>query len=253
MLLSLLGSPVFAQSFYRPWQSYKPVRPQKLYENIGNINTSLVQKTCLYNGNYYEPNEFFTKDLDISKEETFQAFKECCSRHISRCVSHYIGSNNQTLLYTMVEHNAYNYMRWILTDGLVYETNVDQWGIYKQNGKNFIPIRNYNPMMLACIRGDLTAAKILRENGAYLTKPENAIKQIPYFYATQHKEDKPDFFNYIKAEYSEELKNISIKKQYGETFSINDGILQKFIDYLEENFYKNQLRILEKVKEMNKA
>jgi|GEM_PF-3353391 hypothetical protein len=254
MLLFLLSSPVFAQSFYRPWKSYSPTKPKRPYEKIETQTTELVKRTCVYNDNYYEPNEFFgNKKIDIESEETFKAFKDCCKKHPSRCVSHYIGSNNQTLLYTMVENNAYKYMEWILTDGLIYETNVDEWGVYTRNVKIFVPIRSYNPMMLACIKGDLTSAKILRKNGAYLTKPENARKEIPFQFAKKYRETKPEFFKYIKAEYEEEKENIPLNIKFGETFSLNNGILQDFIDYFEKNFYEKQQKLIEKINEINRA
>ena len=171
LFICLVGAPVFAQSYYRPWQNYQPTKPQKPYEYIG-ADVELTKRTCIYDNNLYEPNDFFTDEkIDINNEKTFEMFKKCCKEHASRCASHYVGSNNKTLLYTMVEKKAYKYMKWILTDGLVYETNVDEWGIYTKTGNFFIPVRNYNPMMLACITGDLKAAMILRENGAYLSKP----------------------------------------------------------------------------------
>ncbi len=253
LFLFLLGIPVFAQTYYRPWQNYHPVKPQMPYKYIG-ASVELVQKTCVYNDNFYEPNEFFTDEkIDINSEETFKAFKKCCATHASRCVSHYIGSNNQTLLYTMVEKSAHKYMKWILTDGLVYETNVDEWGIYIKNGNVFVPVRNYNPMMLACIKGDLESAMILRENGAYLSKPENARKEYPFMFAKQHRENNPNFYNYIRTEYKEEVNNLNTGTTYGKTFSMNDDILKNFINSFEKNFIENQQKIIDKINEINKA
>lgn len=241
----------FAQSFYRPWPSYTPVKPQKPYETIETLNTLLQKKTCFYKDKYYEPNQIITT-LDIAQEETFIFFKECCSKHVSRCASDYIGTNNKTLLYTMVEQKAYRYMEWILTAGLYYRPNVDQWGVYNRVNDDVSPIRNYTPMMLACKKGDLTAAKILRINGAYLSQPLNAIGMTPYDFAIKYQRNNPDFLNYITLEYTEELRNIAHKNYYGKTFSMND-IIDDFFDYQEKNFQEKELRIIEKINELNKA
>ena len=248
--VALWGIPAFAQNFYRPWSSYVPVKPQKPYEHLETLTLNLQKQTCYYNNNYYEPNQIIT-DLDITKEEVFNFFKRCCQNHISRCVSSYIGINNKTLLYTLVENKAYSYMQWILNEGFVYESYIDQWGVYEKTNEIIAPIRNYNPMMLACKMGDLNSVKILRANGSYLSQPENAIGLTPFDFAQKY-HNGSDFFKYIKKEYQEEIKNINTNTYYGTTFSMNN-ILQKFIDSFEKNFYENQQKINDKVKEINKA
>ncbi|MBQ4493639.1 MAG: ankyrin repeat domain-containing protein [Elusimicrobiaceae bacterium] len=249
-ILFLFTLPLKAQNFYRPWKSYKPVKPQKPYERIDTYNTKLRQTKC-YFGNYdYEPNEILTK-LDIGKESTFIYFTKCCATHPSRCASDYIGTNDKTLLYTMVEKKAYRYMYWILNEGFVYDSYIDSWGIFREVDGLMVPIRNYTPMMLACKMGDLEAVKILRERGAYLSKPENAIGLTPYDFAKQNtKTATTNFIAYIDKEYQEETKNISAKKEYGTTFEAN--LLQDFIKELEDNLLKNEQRIIEKINQINK-
>lgn len=239
-----------AQRFYRPWQSYRAVKPQKSYKTVDYLMPSLRLIKCDVNGESYEPNEFLTK-WNINDERTFQNFKNCCQTHPSRCVTNYIGSNDKTLLYTMVEKRAYRYMSWILNEGFVYDSYIDTWGVYKEVDGVMVPLRNYNPMMLACKMGDLRAAKILRERGAFLSRPENAIGLTPYDFAKKNAANfSAEFNNYIETEYQEEIKNISDKKEYGTTFSIN--ILQDFIDDFNNNFLQNQQKIVEKVNLLNK-
>ena len=240
-----------AQSFYRPWQSYKPVKPQKAYERIETLTPTLRQSKCFLNQTPYEPNEILTK-MDINQEETFRFFKSCCAQHPSRCVSNYIGSNNKTLLYTMVEKRAYRYMRWILNEGFVFDSYIDSWGAYKTSNNIMVPLRNYTPMMLACKMGDLEAVRILRERGAYLSQPENAIGLTPYDFAIRNSGTANKvFLDYIEKEYQEETQNIQNKKQYGRSFSSN--LLQDFIEEFENNFLENEQKILDKVAQINKA
>lgn len=240
-----------AQSFYRPWQSYKPVKPQIPYKQIDYLTPELRLIKCNLNGVSYEPNDFLTK-FDINDERTFQMFKACCQVHPSHCITNYIGTNDKTLLYTMVEKHAYRYMSWILNEGFVYDSYIDTWGVYREVDGIMVPLRNYTPMMLACKMGDLTAVRILRERGAYLSQPENAIGLTPYSFAKKNSESASKAFNdYIEKEYQEELKNISNKKEYGKTFEVN--LLQDFIEELEKNFLQNQEKIIEKVNELNKA
>lgn len=247
----LLGQGLFAQSFYRPWASYTPVKPQKPYERIDTVSTKLRQEKCSFKGISYEPNEIITR-LDIKKEEVFNFFKNCCATHTSRCIATYIGQNNKTLLYTLVENKAYRYMNWILNEGFVYDAYIDQWGIYNEINGTFAPVRNYNPMMLACKTGDLTAAQILRKRGAYLSQPQNAINLTAYDFAMMNSEEKdPVFINFIQQEYKEELDNINANKQYGTSFSI--GYLQEFIESFKTDFHKNQQKVIEKAIQINKA
>ena len=248
LLCSLAAS---AQSFYRPWQSYKPVKPKISYKRVETYVPELRQIKCDINGNSYEPNEFLTK-FNINDESTFQNFKICCQKHPSRCVTNYIGSNDKTLLYTMVEKRAYRYMLWILNEGFVYDSYIDSWGIYREVDGIMVPLRNYTPMMLACKMNDLRAVKILRERGAYLSQPENAIGLTPYDFAVKYGQNaSAEFNNYIEKEYQEELKNISAKKEYGKTFEIN--LLEDFIEELEKNFLQNEQKIIEKIELINKA
>ena len=251
ILLLLFSAPVFAQRYYRPWPSYKPVKPQKPYEIIDTFSDEFQQIKCKYYNNEYEPNEILTK-LDINKEETFRFFKQCCAKHPSKCICEYIGTNNKTLLYTAVEQKAYRYIYWLLNDGFYYDSYIDQWGIFRNIDGLMTPLRNYNPMMLACKRGDLEAVKLLRQRGAYLSKPENAIGLTPYDFVKKDAQNKSkEFLDYIEQEYLEETKNISNNKEYGTYFSLN--ILQDFLNSFEENFLKNQKRIIEKVNQINKA
>ena len=239
-----------AQSFYRPWKSYKPVKPEISYKYIDYLAPELREVKCYKNGNSYEPVELLT-NFDINKESTFEDFKNCCVNHPSRCVTNYIGTNNKTLLYTMVEKKAYRYMEWILNEGFVYDSDIDTWGVYKEVNGIMVPLRNYTPMMLACKNGDLRAAQILRERGAYLSKPENAIGLTPYNFAINYKDPKNKVFNdYIEKEYQEELQNIKNKKDYGTTFALN--IVQDFMDGFEENILQNQQQFLDRIEEINK-
>ena len=84
-----------------------------------------------------------------------------------------------------------------------------------------------------------------------LQERENAIGLTPFDFAQKY-HNGSDFFKYIKKEYQEEIKNINTNTYYGTTFSMNN-ILQKFIDSFEKNFYENQQKINDKVKEINKA
>lgn len=248
-LLCAVG--VNAQSFYRPWQSYKPVKPQVSYKRIDYLKPELRLVKCYMNNASYEPNEFLTK-FDIADERTFQNFKDCCQLHPSHCVTNYIGTNNKTLLYTMVEKRAYRYMSWILNEGFVYDSDIDTWGVYREVDGIMVPLRNYTPMMLACKMVDLKAVKILREHGAYLSRPENAIGMTPYSFAKKYADTANKEFNdYIEREYKEELKNISERKEYGTTFSNN--LIKELMEELENNFLQNQQKIIEKVNEINKA
>ena len=253
IFLSLLGLPAFAQSFYRPWSSYIPIKPQKSYKSIDTLNDKLRQSKCYYKNVAYEPNQIIT-DLDINREETFTFFKQCCNEHPSRCVSDYIGNNNKTLLYTMVEKKAYRYMRWILNEGFVYDSPIDTWGIYKNANGIMVPLRNYNPMMLACKEGDLEAVKILRVRGAYLSKPENAIGLTPYDIANQNSQNKSQaFIRYIEQEYKEETQNIYKDKQYGKDFGLNLPIETEIFEFLEENYPEYQKKIIEKICLLNRC
>ena len=239
-----------AQSFYRPWKSYKPVKPQTPYKQINYLAPELRLVKCYTNNGSYEPNEFLTK-FNIDDERTFQDFKACCQVHPSRCVTNYIGTNDKTLLYTMVEKHAYRYMSWILNEGFIYDSDIDTWGIYKEVDGIMVPLRNYNPMILACKMGDLKAIKILRERGAYLSQPTNAIGLTPYDFAKKYSDTTNKELNdYIEREYQEELKNINGKKEYGTTFSAN--LIQEFIEELENNFLQNQQKVIEKVNQLNK-
>ena len=147
---ALCGQIIFAQSFYRPWASYSPTKPQKPYQSINTTNNKLSSNKCYYRNYDYEPNQIIT-NLDISSEEVFSFFKRCCAEHPSRCVSNYIGKNNKTLLYTLVEKKAYRYIEWILNSGFVYDAYIDSWGIYNDIDGTMVPIRNFNAMMLAVL------------------------------------------------------------------------------------------------------
>ena len=250
-LFCLCGQIILAQSFYRPWSSYAPTKPQKPYQTIDTINNKFYKNKCYYLGMSYELNQIIT-DLDISSEETFKFFKQCCAIHPSRCVSNYIGTNNKTLLYTLVENKAYRYIEWILNEGFVYDAYIDTWGIYKEANGKMIPIRNYTPMMLACKRGDLQAATLLRVKGAYLSKPANAIGLTAYDFAQQDLQNKTkDFIKYIEKEYEEELKNIKDNKQYGKYFSFN--IINEIQEELEEDSQIFLQKIIDKINEINKV
>ncbi len=239
-----------AQSFYRPWKSYKPVKPEISYKQVNYLTPELRQVKCNINGKSYEPNEFLTK-WDINQEKTFQIFKYCCEIHPSRCVSNYIGSNDKTLLYTMVEQKAYRFMEWILNEGFIYDSYIDTWGVYKEVDGVMVPLRNYNPMILACKTGDLRAAKILRERGAFLSRPENAIGMTPYDFAKKYAATSSKEFNdYIEREYQEEIKNIKNKKEYGTTFA--NILIKELKEELEKNLLQNQQKIIEKVNLLNK-
>lgn len=241
-----------AQSFYRPWSSYEPIKPKYPYKYIDTLNTELRKNTCYYKGNYYEPNEIIT-NLDITNDSVFNFFKTCCQSHPSKCVSNYIGKNNQTLLYTMVEKEAYRYMEWILYEGFAYDSNIDDWGVYREmdNG-SIIPVRNYNPMMLACKKSDLQAAKILRKRGAYLSSPKNAIDLTPYDFASKYRKTaSSDFLEYIQKEYLEEIRNLDNRKQFGKYFDL--GLIDGLKYELEKNLFEYQQRIINKINELNKA
>lgn len=251
-LFGLCGQIIFAQSFYRPWASYSPTRPQKPYQTIDTTNNKLSSSKCYYKDYAYEPNQIIT-DLDISSEEVFNFFRRCCAEHPSRCVSNYIGKNNKTLLYTLVEKKAYRYISWILNEGFVYDAYIDSWGVYKKNtDEKMIPIRNFTAMMLACKEGDLQAATLLRTKGAYLSNPKNAIGLTAYDYALQNKQyKKKDFLKYIETEYQEELKNIQDNKQYGKYFSFN--IINDIQEELERDSQIYQQKIIDKINEINKV
>lgn len=250
-LFVLYGTSLFAQGFYRPWSSYTPVKPQYSYKRIETLTPKLRESTCYYNGSYYEPNQIIT-DLDITDNNVFNFFKRCCQNHPSRCVTNYIGKNNQTLLYTMVEKKAYEYMKWILNEGFAYDSYIDDWGIYNEVNNLMIPVRNYNPMILACKTGDLTAAKILRERGAYLSLPENAIGLTPYAFAIKYKEtSSAEFMRYIEKEYKEEIENINNKKQFGKYFDI--GFINRLQYEIKRDFFEYQKKIFDKINELNKA
>lgn len=250
-LFGLCGQIIFAQSFYRPWSSYTPTRPQKPYQTIDTTNNNLSANMCYYKNHSYEPNQIIMY-LDTSSEEVFSFFKRCCAEHPSRCVSNYIGKNNKTLLYTLVEKKAYRYISWILNEGFVYDAYIDSWGVYKNTDGKMIPIRNYTAMMLACKEGDLQAATLLRTKGAYLSSPKNAIGLTAYDYALQNKQDKKtDFMKYIEKEYQEELKNMQEKKQYGKYFSFN--IINDIQEELERDSHIYQQKIIDKINEINKV
>ena len=248
---ALCGQIIFAQSFYRPWASYSPTKPQKPYQSINTTNNKLSSNKCYYRNYDYEPNQIIT-NLDISSEEVFSFFKRCCAEHPSRCVSNYIGKNNKTLLYTLVEKKAYRYIEWILNSGFVYDAYIDSWGIYNDIDGTMVPIRNFNAMMLACKEGDLQAATLLRTKGAYLSKPTNAIGLSAYDYALQNKQyKKKDFLKYIEKEYQEEVKNIQENKQYGKYFSFN--IINDIQKELERDSQIFQQKIIDKINEINKS
>ena len=252
----LCGSFISAQSFYRPWQSYKAVKPEQPYKTINTLTKNLSEYRCYYKGSYYELNKFIT-DLPIDDPEVFGFFKTCCATHPSRCAASYIGKNNKTLLYTMVEKKAYKYMEWILNEGFVYDSDIDAWGTYKEVNGSLIPIQKYNPMMLACSNKDLKAVKILRARGAYLSKPENIIGLTPYDVAMNEDfNPSSEFVNYIKKEYKEELANINSNKYYGKYFSLDNTYHLKILQLqriLYKSFPTNYNLFLQKVEALNPA
>ena len=251
ILSFVCSAPVFAQSFFRPWASYKPVKPQYTYKRIDTLNTKFREAKCPYQGNFYEPNQIIT-DLDINDEKIFDFFKSCCKTHPARCVTDYIGKNNKTLLYTLVENKAYRYMEWILNDGFAYDSYIDNWGIYKEVNGIMVPLRNYNPMMLACERGDLDAVKILRTRGAYLSMPKNAVGNSPYYFAYKNSEKKsPAFLKYIETEFREEENNIQKDIQFGRDFDTQ--IMYDIFDTIDKKFLEYQKIILDKIDALNQA
>ena len=251
ILSFVCSAPVFAQSFFRPWASYKAVKPQYPYKRIDTLDTKLREAKCSYQGSFYEPNQIIT-ELDIDDEKTFAFFKSCCKTHPARCVSDYIGKNNKTLLYTLVENKAYKYMQWILNDGFAYDSYIDNWGVYKEVNGIMVPLRNYNPMMLACERGDLDAVKILRTRGAYLSMPENAVGHNPYYFAYKNAEKKrSEFLKYIELEFQEERYNMRKNIQFGNDFDTQ--IMYDMFDTIDQKLWEYQKIILDKIDDLNRA